>query len=997
MTPGGWVKPALRIAALVCGALLVGGVELLRMEARREAMDDGVRLLRNGEPLLAIRRFETVEKLCLYAFWDSPDWVDSSRFGRAIAYVQLGRYAQAEPLFERALPQMEKALGPSHPKLAVVHNHLARALAELGRTAEAESHVKRALEITEAARGAEHPDTVLQIGMLVELLSRQGRLTEAEFHAWRAWRIVERTSPPKQHEATANALLNLADLKLLRGELEEGASFSRQSLAAYEQAKGAGHPGVSGALARLAGAYQRLGIYDEAERLLLRQLETMERAYGTDNVLLASVLDTLAETLVTSGNPARAEPHAARSLRIKEKAFGPQHAEVADALVLLAGVFRAQLRDASAEPLYLRAVSILEGLREPDPLRLSTALNNLAQSYLAMHRPADAGPLHRRALALREKALGPDDPGLARGLVNLSAQLEAEDRIGEALAAIRRATRLLRSRDVAVPDLDDRQATSEQRAMLGAHIHHVRMLAASARGDESARHAVLEESFEAGQRAHLSSASAQLARMAARFGARSDALARLTRERQDIGLRLERAWADSVRTAAANAASRSTIETRLREDQARLRRALEAIDARLERDFPNYRELSNPRPVPAAELQKLLARDEAMAVFLVGRKDAFAWVLRNDRARFERLVGNRGEFDNAVRSLRAHLDLGSADAAAVLGKPFPVSAAHDLYQRLFSRFGDLLSGARHLIVVPDGPLQSLPFALLVAEPPASDTAPLRDLSRVEWLAKRHAVTALPSVGSLRVLRALSDARRAPDPFAGFGDPLLEGDRNSLRAGSAAVFTRSGAIDLRELRKLARLPDSADELKAIAQALRAPPESVHLGKDATESRVKQMEMARFRTIAFATHGLVGGELPGIAEPALVLSPPAVASDIDDGLLTASEITQLRLNADWVILSACNTAAADGTPGAEGLSGLARAFFYAGASTLLVSHWAVSSEAATALTTRMFREYAGGASKAESLRRAMLELAKRSDALAHPAMWAPFVVVGEGARP
>ena len=106
----------------------------------------------------------------------------------------------------------------------------------------------------------------------------------------------------------------------------------------------------------------------------------------------------------------------------------------------------------------------------------------------------------------------------------------------------------------------------------------------------------------------------------------------------------------------------------------------------------------------------------------------------------------------------------------------------------------------------------------------------------------------------------------------------------------------------------------------------------------------MDLSDYRVLAFATHGLVSGELSGLGEPALVFTPPETGTEADDGLLTASEIATLELDADWVILSACNTAAADGTPGAEGLSGMAKAFFYAGARALLVSHWAVNSEAA-----------------------------------------------------
>ncbi len=210
------------------------------------------------------------------------------------------------------------------------------------------------------------------------------------------------------------------------------------------------------------------------------------------------------------------------------------------------------------------------------------------------------------------------------------------------------------------------------------------------------------------------------------------------------------------------------------------------------------------------------------------------------------------------------------------------------------------------------------------------------------------------------------------------------------------MARGAVADVAEVRKLPPLPETAGELRAIAATLKASDAALHLGPDATETQVKRLDLARYRTLAFATHGLMAGDFKGMAEPALVMTPPARGTALDDGLLTAGEIAQLKLNADWVVLSACNTAAADGTPGAEGLSGLAKAFFYAGARALLVSHWSVGSAAAEQLTTRMFEAAAAGAGKAEALRQSMLALMRHRDGdyFAHPALWAPFVVVGDG---
>ena len=180
----------------------------------------------------------------------------------------------------------------------------------------------------------------------------------------------------------------------------------------------------------------------------------------------------------------------------------------------------------------------------------------------------------------------------------------------------------------------------------------------------------------------------------------------------------------------------------------------------------------------------------------------------------------------------------------------------------------------------------------------------------------------------------------------------------------------------------------------------------LGSDATAIKALNATgaLATYRIVHFATHGLVAGETESLganSEPALLLTPPVAPTDADDGLLTAGEVAQLKLNADWVVLSACNTAAG-GKAGGQPFSGLGRAFFYAGARALLVSHWYVDSDAAVQLMTKSFadwrRDPLGG--RAEAVRRAMLAVMAdisqpaRSIPAAHPSVWAPFVIVGDG---
>ena len=164
---------------------------------------------------------------------------------------------------------------------------------------------------------------------------------------------------------------------------------------------------------------------------------------------------------------------------------------------------------------------------------------------------------------------------------------------------------------------------------------------------------------------------------------------------------------------------------------------------------------------------------------------------------------------------------------------------------------------------------------------------------------------------------------------------------------------------------------------MARMLGAAESDVLLGARSVEPEIVHMSEAGrlldYRVLHFATHGALAGEATGSTEPGLLLTPPAQGSKADDGYLSASEIARLKLDADWVILSACNTAAGE-AKGAEALSGLARAFFYAGTRALLVSHWYVDSKATVALIKGAFEESkaAPKIGRAEALRRSMLAL-------------------------
>jgi CHAT domain-containing protein/tetratricopeptide (TPR) repeat protein len=1063
-------------------------------------------------------------------------------------YRALGRAAEAESFYKRALAINEQMRQPENLRVGVDLNDLGSLYYDQLRYPEAESFMKRAVVMYEKAVGRDHRFVGSALGMLATIISLQLRQGEAIPLFERAIAIAENVLGP-EHAEVADLLVLLGQAHSLQGHYAEGKPLLTRALAIKEKALGPDHPAIADALVALGQLDVMLGGYPDAEPLLARALAVKEKALGPDHPEVATVLLSLGELKGAQGRDAEAEPFYQRALAIKEKALGPESPEVAHMLVAigqsyfmrgrfaevepffrraiaidekafgrdhpnsslalraLGQLYELQGRYAEAGPLFERELAITEKARGSEHPLVANALTALAQLYQAQGRYAEAEPLYRRAIAIDEKAFGRDNLIVAIAIGLLGSVIEAEGRLVEAEALYRRQIEVAQkalgpdhpSLGFAFNDLahlyfsqgDWQRAVEYGRSSTGVTIRRVLrgvsvgepltgksksealtwssqfvklVKAVSRLASVQGNDASLElEMFQTAQWAQSSEAAASIAQMAARGAKGDQALSVLVRERQDLVAEWQKrdaardqavAQPSDKRDAQAEAANIAQI--------ARIDGRIAAIDKRLAVEFPEFAALASPAPLSIDEVQALLGDDEALVLFFDTREikptpqETFIWVVTKTGVRWVRAEVGTEDLTREVAALRCGLDYqgawvnekGGWDSAHcgdllkvaytradhdVFRKPLPFDLvrSYQFYKGLFGQIEDLIKD-KHLLIVPSGPLTQLPFQVLVTEAPQTATPnSFGDYRYVSWLARKHAITVLPAVSSLKALRELAKESHASEPYIGFGDPLLDGDPAKFKddeaaaklardarcpqavqqtaslsdrgATRAAVRGNGNLVDVADLRSWVPLPETADELCEVAQNLGVDPAThLYLGAKATETEIKRLSdvgsLAKYRIIHFATHGAVAGELTRGSEPGLILTPPVKAAEIDDGYLSASEVAALKLDADWVILSACNTAAG-GAKGAEALSGLARAFFYAGARSLLVSHWEVASDSTVKLITKAVGELKKNSmiGRAEALRRSILSMiTDGKDYEAHPAFWAPFVLVGEGAR-
>ncbi|NLF39918.1 CHAT domain-containing protein [bacterium] len=906
---------------------------------------------------------------------------------------------------------------------------------EMGEYDRAEELLGRTIEIRESTLGNDHPDTVAARNDLAIVLQDKGDFARAETLLDETYALTTNRFGPSSIRA-ATARRNRAILHRAQGEYGAAERAYLDALDTLERLCGTNHPDVAGIQNDCAVLYRMLREYPAAEAAYRRALAARTATLGPDHPLTMQTINNLARLYVAEGSNAVAS--AILSDIIDRHCF-VNPVDEATVLHNIGEAYLAAAKYADATQAFHRALALRTEYLGSNHPAVGTTLMRLAASELAAGKADSAArerlllltnPVRRdrplllskaepRPLSLADRAgrgwqVSDARHHCAIAHAILSASLgPAHHRSIEALSLLARIR--AHERDFAVA-----RKTAEQVFLLSeatATTAGGESFASPLRNDQGGLCGAYLSWLEPGTHDAARAFNAIEQARARRFldaSARASAAARAAHPDSDRRrieqIRWQRTAIEEQLAAhpAADGADADAFIISLQRQAAELRALEQAVESDLSARHPRYGALRSPRVCMLEEAQQLLDNGEAVLELWCGTDRLYGCLIDNERATFASHAVSSGDVARLVAAFRATLDpragLGDCDTFK--------RASLALYRAAVEPFMASFDWKEHsiLYIVPDGPLNTVPFEALVSSGRGDE---FEDL---EYLLLEVPIAYLPSVSCLRFIRTgeAGYSERVTNGLSAvlFGDPAYTVAQAVPAGGAAmrglkpnprtaALFPRCGHADAGDALPplmLEPLPGTRREVEAIASIVNGAGHcECYTGASALERTVKRLsangDLERCRLVHFATHGLAAGSIAGIVEPGLVLS--LYGDDSEDGLLTMSEVLGLRLRADLVTLSACGSGLAARNGNENGIADLSRAFLVAGARRVAVALWDVDDDA----TIRLMREFYGRFTKPPDAGQAAWALNEAKRALlngsefSHPYCWSTFIIHGE----
>lgn len=771
-----------------------------------------------------------------------------------------------------------------------------------------------------------------------------------------------------------------------------------------------GDVGLFRKLYDLAIQQNQARLYRKAELNMRRALEVQERMMGPNNPSLAETLQQLTHDLRNQRRFEATEEVTDRAEPLAQKSGDPNI--VADQYMVRS--YNAGVRDPEAAKRFAE-----QAIAAVNPMirgQGSTAADAYFTLGLAQTRvsPASAEDALRHSLQLYERFNGVNYVWTNRSRMFLAGSLVEQKKLQEAKPLIDQAeavAELLYGRTIwwgnaKIVEADYHLANGNEAAALDAYraygtvaareqfscyfsrciSAYVDLLLRLAAKNPGRAQEYLAEAFSVVQLGDSTIVNTAVSKLAARVAADNRDIEAVTRRQQDIAEQEQRLRAQL------GAEVGKPQEQRNAQKEAELRKSIDALSAQgeaqeveLQAKFPRYAQLVTHRALKLSDVAPLLKPDEGLLIYADMVAKGASLLLHGGKIEMVSVAMTSDQLFQRVALLRAGLTVEGSRLPE-----FDTAAAYSLFNDTFAKVLQNAPEVKRLIFVPTGAFLSLPPEVLVTEPPAG----AHDYAAAAWLVRKYSVVVSPSIRAFAELRKAGPPQKTDLGFLGIGNPIFAANAPKAKSG-----TEDDPCDERRnlravVARLPALPETTEEVRALASEAGKSGSKLLLAKDATKGQLRGAGLDRARVVAFATHGLLPSDLICEAEPALALTPGPSNSPDDDGLLKASDITALKVDASLVILSACNTAGADGRLSGESLSGLVRAFFFAGARNVLATHWPIASKPTVALTTGTVADaLKHGDDWAGGLRDAQLKMLQ-DPKTAHPLLWGAFVLVGAG---
>ena len=878
-----------------------------------------------------------------------------------------GRYPEARTLYERALGVYLISHGENHPDTAAAFNNLASLEYDVGNYDKAESFFEKSVEIQELLFGPDHPKVATGLANLAVCLQFTGRHRAARAMLERSLAIRTATLGP-DHIMVANTVHNLAGVLVTLGDFATARPMYDRSLERRQAVLGRDHTLVANSLNDLAGLLMNQGDSATALPMYEESLRIRLALHGEMHPEVASSLNSLASSLEEVGEDERARELFERAIRIREEILGPDHVLVALSYGSVASLHMKLGDPDAAEARYIRSRAILADAFGTRHRFYGTSTGNLGVHYKQRGRFDEAKPLLELALQINREALGEDHVRVAANLNNL-ANLHRD--MGDRQRAIS-----LLEEAVAIMDrhLDLLDHLSEREAMewLAALRHHVDAWLSLADAPE-----------------HNSSSWLWALRVKGAIGARHRA-ARFPSNPESAAIAADLAGVRQSLAQVAFAAYEPEGETERRAQLSELSARKEVLERDLMERSAGFRQA---RRIDEADPQAVCAAVPPGAVLIDLHRYKFdkkprylAFSVRHEDCEVRRVdLGPAGPIDEAIASWRSVLDDPDALDTRVDDRGSVVA------DRVWAPIASIVGSAERLIIVPDGPLSSIPFAALPVDG--------------QYLVETRAIRYLDRANDLLLPRPEVPARGAL--VVGGIDYDATPSNVRTESHSALAPCVEGGFE--------PLPGASREAASVAgrwsRIRRGEPLVTLGGAEATESAVAT-EIKGKAVAHIATHGFfatercrsaVEGEGRGFNPmllSGLVLAganQPADPLAHTDGILTAEEVASLDLRGTGlVVLSACETGLGEIRSG-EGVLGLRRAFAISGTQSLIMSLWSVSDDRTSELMNDLYKHHlrrrsVGASDSLRAAQLAMLARNRRESGSARPHDWAAFVAAG-----